>query len=390
MNKLDQILEVCLQAIERGDTIETVISRYPEFADELRPILETTVSLKNKNLFGVPSDVVRRNRAKILQHAAEMREGRVKRRSQNIWFGSLRRAMVTLIVLTVVFASGTSLVRASSSTVPGDQLYPVKRTWENMLVFVTVDSQKREFLELEQENERLGEIQELFEVGRSTSVDFSGLVTTQNTNQWSVSGIDVLITPQTLLPQETIQVGTGIHVVGHAQNGFVQADSIELISLNQNDPNQDISLSVDPSRTPAPVDANNSNPTPTPKATVIVSKPVVTKSYSNSFKGIVQSISGNVWNINGVQVNVSMAEISGKVANGAIAKVEGYFDKNGVFIALRIEFPEKNSDNNNSGSNPTATHKNNYDENDHVSATPESHYEDHNEDHVTETPEPEH
>ena len=233
MSNIDQILEDCLQAIEGGDTLETVVVRYPEFAHELRPILETVIRAKNKNILVVSSDLAQRNRAKLLQHAAEMREGRVNRGSQNLWFVSLRRVLVTFVVLTIVFAGGTSLVSASSSTVPGDRLYAVKRSWENVLVFVTIDPQQREILELEQENERLEELQELFEEGRSAPVDFSGLVTSQNAGQWSVSGINVLILPQTRLPQAAILAGTGIRVVGRAQSGFVQADFIELISLNE-------------------------------------------------------------------------------------------------------------------------------------------------------------
>ncbi|MEP7134934.1 MAG: DUF5666 domain-containing protein [Chloroflexota bacterium] len=397
MSKLDQILEVCLQAIERGDTIETIVSRYPQFADELRPILEAAVSMKNKNLFEVPSDVVRRNRAKLFQQAAEMREGRVKRGSQGVWFIAFRRALVTLIVLAFVFASGTGLVRAASSTLPGDQLYPVKRTWEDILVFVTLGSQHRETLELEQENERLGELRELFEARRSASVDFSGLVTTQNSNQWSVSGINVLITSQTQLPQEIVSIGTGIRVVGHAQDGVVQADSIALISLNAIDTNQAVSSNTNAGQTATPVVANNAIPTPEPKATAVVVQPAA----ATSFKGIVQSMDGNVWIINGVRVNVSMADISGRLADGVVAKVEGYFDQNGVFIAKRIELPEnKSGDKNSNGGDDvlpssTATHQNyqnenDHNENDHVTETPEKQNEDHNNEHVTETPEPQH
>jgi len=163
MSKMDQILETCLQAIERGDAIETVLFRYSEFADELRPILEAAVSAKNKAMFTVPPEIVRRNRAKLLQHAAEMRESHRKRSPLAIWSVPLRRIVVTLTVLAVVFASGTGLVRAASMTLPGDNLYPVKRTWEDVLILITFNSQKREFLELEQENERLEEMQELFE-----------------------------------------------------------------------------------------------------------------------------------------------------------------------------------------------------------------------------------
>jgi hypothetical protein len=412
MSKLDQLLENCLQALELGDTVETVVSRYPEFADELRPILETVVRVKNKNMFGVSPIIVRRNRAKLLQHAAEMREGKFKRSSRGVWLASLRRVAVTLIVLMVVFASGTGLVRASSSTVPGDRLYPVKRTWENVLVFATFDVQQREVLELEQENKRLEELQELFEKGRSVSVDFSGLVTTQNADQWSVSGINVLISPQTRLSQEFISVGTGVHVVGHAQHGFVQAESIELISLNEVSVESAVSSTSipaapaygdNPGLTPE-IEVTGSASTPESEATAVVVNPVETakpfEPRSKSFRGIVQSMSGSIWIINGVQVNVDKAEISGKSVIGAVAKVEGYFDQAGVFIAKRIELRESQSGNDNSSevAAPSSTPGSQYEGNDdhhddgydHVTETPEYHDDYHQTNYTTKTPEPNH
>jgi hypothetical protein len=310
-----------------------------------------------------------------------------------------------LIVLTVVFASGTSLVRASSSTVPGDRLYAVKRTWEDILVFSTFDTQQREVLELEQENERLEELLEIFEEGRSVQVDFSGLVTTQNADQWSISGINVLISSQTRLPQDPILVGTGVHVVGHAQHGFVQAESIALISLNEiTDMNVVSSTSMpEPNESPIPAYVDNSDATPEveatesvsipePEATAVVVNPVVTvkpfEPRNSSFKGIVQSMGGNIWIINGVQVNVDKAEISGAAAVGVVAKVEGYFDEAGIFIAKRIELPENNSNDDASViTSSSATPDSQYGGNDDHA---DDNHEDDNHDQITETPEPEH
>jgi hypothetical protein len=49
----------------------------------------------------------------------------------------IRRFAFALVLTLVFFFSGTGLVRASSSTLPGDNLYGVKRTWEDVrLLFV--------------------------------------------------------------------------------------------------------------------------------------------------------------------------------------------------------------------------------------------------------------
>ena len=179
--------------------IDTLLSRYPDLAKELRPMLEASVKAKAMAGTGPSQDTVRRTRAKLLQHAAELREGKVKPKSHRIWSVPLRRALVTLMVVAVLFVSGTGLVRASSNSLPGDNLYPVKRTWEDTLLLLTFDAQKRGELELEHEHERLDELNELFTEGRSASVDFRGYVTSQNGSEWLVAGIPVLISADTLL-----------------------------------------------------------------------------------------------------------------------------------------------------------------------------------------------
>src|SRR5919108_4917476 len=157
MNNLYEALEVCLEAMEQGVDIETSLARYPDIADELRPILQTSIVAREKAAFIPSADVIRRNRTKFIQRAAVMRAEMVKPSSSGIWFNSLRRVAVVLAVLAIVFLSGTGLVQASSRTLPGDNLYPVKRTWEGVSLLFTFDLTRRESLEVEHENERLEE-----------------------------------------------------------------------------------------------------------------------------------------------------------------------------------------------------------------------------------------
>src|SRR4026207_2593599 len=108
MNNLYEVLEICLQELEQGRDIETVLFSYPDLADELRPILEVSVNAKKMAVPAPSAEIVQRNRAKVLQHAAQMREANFQP-ARRIWFTSLRRLAVTLTVLVVLFASGTGL-----------------------------------------------------------------------------------------------------------------------------------------------------------------------------------------------------------------------------------------------------------------------------------------
>lgn len=228
MNNLYEALEICLQNIEQGADIDTVLLRYPDLASELRPILEASRDAHSLVVSAPSQAVVRRNRARVLQRAAQLREAKV-RSSRRIWFASLRRVAVTLAVVGILFASGTGLVRAASTTLPGDQLYPVKRTWEDVLVMFALNSQQRDALEVEHENERLQELQELFAEKRSVEVEFAGLVTSQNGTDWVVSGIPVVVSAQVVQGQNVV-AGSAVQIKGHTQaNGAVLADQVELL-----------------------------------------------------------------------------------------------------------------------------------------------------------------
>ena len=46
MNNLYEALEICLKDLEKGADLESVLFRYPDLADELRPILEASAGAK--------------------------------------------------------------------------------------------------------------------------------------------------------------------------------------------------------------------------------------------------------------------------------------------------------------------------------------------------------
>jgi len=225
--KLYEALEVCLQAVETGAEIESVLKRYPQMADALRPILETSVRAHSLAIPSVSEDAIRRGRARVMQHAAVMRESAVKPRKAKLLFVRLATSLALALVFII---SGTGLVRASDGALPGDNLYPVKRTWEDMRLFLAFDVDGRAELEDEFERERLHEIDELMAERRHETIAFTGRVTEQNEDRWLVSGILVQIMPESKLPAEPVTLGASIIVEGHTNpQGFVEADRIDLL-----------------------------------------------------------------------------------------------------------------------------------------------------------------
>jgi len=372
MNKLYEALEVCLNEIEQGADVNTVLSRYPELADELRPILETSMKAKKMAVPAPSQDVLRRNRAKLLQHASDIRERKSAPASHRIWSVPLRRALVSLVVVIVLFASSTGLVRASSNTLPGDNLYPVKRTWEDVLLFFTFDTNKREALELEHENERLDELQELFAEGRSANVDFAGYVTRQSGTEWRVAGITILITPETRLPTQTVEVGAAVHIVGKVQSGSnVIAERIELLApgsiVPEVDDNEEYESESDDDEAEGLNQPGMEVPVTgsAPEATVVPAKTSTPKFHPEdvSLEGVVTSLENNFIVVKGVVMNIQFAEIEGTPSVGATAKIEGYYDASGVFIVTKIEFETTSLNSGSGSSNSNTSNENSNDDN---------------------------
>ncbi len=353
MNELYDILELCLQEIEKGTDVETVLSRYPKHEDELRPLLGTSVEAIRLAPPGPSPDVERRGRARVLQQAALMREAHAQP-SRRLWSVPLRRALVTLTVIGVLFISSTGLVQAASTTLPGDNLYPVKRTWEDMRILFTFDNQAREALEVEHENERLDELNDLFTEGRSAKVDFAGTVMSQNGDLWEVAKIPVLISAQTELEPQPVVVGNAVRVKGYTQlGGTVMAERVDLLPAGMPLPE------MDDDHSPAAGQENHEGEqqsqdsgdgnsgegsedgAPKPEATKAPQGESQFREFSRS--GVVDAVDGSALIVNGQSMNISTAKIEGTPKVGATVKVEGYFDANGIFVVTKIEFENGDS-----------------------------------------------
>ena len=73
MNNIFDVIEICLQEMENGADMESVLARYPSLAGELRPILETSMKARSMSNVEPSPDAIRRGRARVMQHAAELR-----------------------------------------------------------------------------------------------------------------------------------------------------------------------------------------------------------------------------------------------------------------------------------------------------------------------------
>src|SRR5512136_2459373 len=128
---MDAQLEIklieCLDALAQGESIERILARYPQEAAQLRPLLEAAASLPRLRM--EPSEAAKmQSRLKFMAQADLLR-----RTAPRKGLGFLPRFATGFIAAALVAGVlGTGAVAASGAALPGDPLYGLKRTVEDV------------------------------------------------------------------------------------------------------------------------------------------------------------------------------------------------------------------------------------------------------------------
>ncbi|UCC75318.1 MAG: hypothetical protein JSW37_07260, partial [Anaerolineales bacterium] len=226
MNHISEsILVQCLEQLENGQPVESILARFSEYASELRPILECSRELQRLSA-EPPREVQQRARAGFLAQAAAQATGGAKRRA---WLSFrprlLPQAAALMLLLLVV---GTIVVPASASALPGDLLYGTKRAVEEWRLFVAAGPAAEAELTASFRQERLREIVQLVAGGRDVEVSFVGTLQSVTERQWTVGGLLVELDSETVIvgsPRE----GAEVRVTGWTGSGGLFASEIRAL-----------------------------------------------------------------------------------------------------------------------------------------------------------------
>ena len=328
MTNIFDALEFCIQEMESGTDMEVTLARFPEFAEELRPILETSLKARDMASADPSPDVVRRSKARVLQRSAEMREANVKVAPRRRLVPTLQRFAISFALASTFLLSGGGLVNASASALPGENLYPVKRGWENVRLFFVFDNNARESLEQEFENERLHEANELLIEGRDETIQIAGVFMQVN-NSTYVSGLEVLLPVGMPAPAN----GDAVLVTGKTNaQGFVEVMSLQPLPEG----------SVVPTGIPIEVDSDNDtegeNDSDSGSGTGSSAEAPTAAPQNVELIGTLQSVSPTVLVIDGKTVYVdSVTNINGTLCVGMTATLNGFYTTDGRFIVREAQ-----------------------------------------------------
>jgi hypothetical protein len=221
-NSLPDALENCLKAMEKGLSLEDTLGGTSSLALELRPLLVVAQVAQSRGKTPLELNCLSKNRLRLLARAAEIRGERV------FWWRApfLRTALITCVIVLLLFAGGIGLKTTSASSLPGDMLYGIKRGVENIQFLLVSDPGKRDAIEQQLNAQRITETDMLLQESRVEKVEFLGVLELQTSDGWVISGIPVVITAQTEVEGILIQ-GTRVGVWGSTQtDGTVLAERI--------------------------------------------------------------------------------------------------------------------------------------------------------------------
>ena len=175
----DDILDICLDRIMvKGDTIEQCLGSYPEQAADLEPLLRAALSaVKASSHIEPRPEFQRLAKHRLLSAIGEKGKKRAEHRMP-LW-GWQRRWAVALVAVLVLILIGAGTVTASTSSLPGDTLYPVKTATEKVQGFFTLDSEAKANFHMKLAQRRLDELELLVKRNRDIPQSLLGVMNTE-------------------------------------------------------------------------------------------------------------------------------------------------------------------------------------------------------------------
>jgi hypothetical protein len=134
----DNILNICLDRMLKGESIEQCLASYPEQARDLEPLLRTARAARVASTVRPRAEFKARARAEFQAALREAETRQASRLSFLSWRWEWHSAWgVAIVAVLLVIATLGGTVTAAAGSMPGSALYPVKMATENVQLAFT-------------------------------------------------------------------------------------------------------------------------------------------------------------------------------------------------------------------------------------------------------------
>ncbi len=163
------ILDECLAAVFRGESVAACLARYPKHANRLRPLL--TLAEKVNKTPQVAARPLAEQTAwnRVRQRAGDLRSRRRRPRAGMNYGAWLRPVALAAALVMAITTGGGVTALASQNALPDSPLYRVKLATEDARLWIVFDDAREAEILMDQSDERSSEIRELVNGGKPIS-----------------------------------------------------------------------------------------------------------------------------------------------------------------------------------------------------------------------------
>jgi len=152
--KLDNILNECLERLLlSGESMDECLQSYPDYAEELRPLLDTVLSARQVSDIEPRAEFKSRARYEFQRALREKAE----KKSRRLFNWQPAWSAVVASIVTFILVSGVT-VGAAGNSMPDQPLYPVKLATEQFQLAITRSPLSKAELYAELADKRVAEI----------------------------------------------------------------------------------------------------------------------------------------------------------------------------------------------------------------------------------------
>ena len=168
--RFENILDECIERLLQGESVEQCLERYPEHAVQLEPLLRVAKATRETSSVEPRPEFKAQARYQIesLLHAKGQKAG-PRRLPLVSWVP--RWAVGVAAVFLVILLAGSGTVAASSSSLPGDTLYPVKTATERVWLSLTFSDTAKARLQAKLADRRVAEMARMAERGNTERME---------------------------------------------------------------------------------------------------------------------------------------------------------------------------------------------------------------------------
>lgn len=168
---LTEALDKCLAAIAQGAPPEECLARYPQWAEELRALLEVATELRRVPRLLPNAARQDADYRRFMQKAAALRPRKaasVKQPRSGLSLTARLGALAASLLLIVMLLGGSTIALAWNSQ-PDSPLYPVKLAAERANLWFAFGDEREASLLLDQSERRLAEMRQLMAQDKAVS-----------------------------------------------------------------------------------------------------------------------------------------------------------------------------------------------------------------------------